>query len=142
MNLAFKIANLAIFFIVATIEIIEIIVEKIIVSKILLSSRQCRNKPKSTGDLSDHTFVPDDSSGTKVSRTTTELCAPKNNLADNTDTVTLPLANLTCLSSNGNDDLESKSTYLVTKKGPADDSISIFRFSTIFSTAQIHVVAR
>ena len=44
LNLAFKIANLAIFFIVAT---IETIVVTIIVSKILLFSRQCHDKPKS-----------------------------------------------------------------------------------------------
>ena len=43
LNLAFKIANLAIFFIVVT---IATIIATIIVSKILLSSRQCRDKPK------------------------------------------------------------------------------------------------
>ena len=43
LNLAFKIANLAIFFIVMT---ITTIVATIIVSKILLSSRQCCDKPK------------------------------------------------------------------------------------------------
>ena len=42
LNLAFKIANLAIFFIVVT---FATIVVTIIVSKILLSSRQCRDKP-------------------------------------------------------------------------------------------------
>ena len=43
LNLAFKITNLTIFFIVAT--IVVTIVVTIIVSKILLSSRQCRDKP-------------------------------------------------------------------------------------------------
>ena len=45
LNLAFKIANLDIFFIVVT---IATIVATIIVSKILLSSWQCYDKPKST----------------------------------------------------------------------------------------------
>ena len=49
LNIAFKIANLAIFFIVAT---IETIVAPIIVSKILLSSQQCHDKPKSNGSIS------------------------------------------------------------------------------------------
>ena len=44
LNLAFKINNLAIFFIDAT---IATIVATIIVSKILLSSQQYRDKPKS-----------------------------------------------------------------------------------------------
>ena len=43
MNLACKITYLAIFFIFAT---IVTVVATIIVSKILLSSRQCRDKPK------------------------------------------------------------------------------------------------
>ena len=54
MNLVFKIANLAISFIVAT---IETIVVTIIVSKILLSSQQCRDKPNYTLYVSDMTFL-------------------------------------------------------------------------------------
>ena len=48
LNLAFKIANLDIFFIVVT---IATIVATIIVSKILMSSWQCCDKPKSTGEV-------------------------------------------------------------------------------------------